>query len=186
MDMDEEITNQTFDVIDRHGVKRGVAYDVNPVNITNNDECLVILRDLKLSLPGSCELLDSCIKVLESADGDDAQFGPMEIISLSQLAMEHSDKTSEILACTQYLSECIEYGGDVDTNLLGKLISAYSSLGDILTNGLEPNKDGNEGDDDDEEYDDSEEDDEEEDGEIVIPKLLFAQQTNSTQSGAVE
>ena len=89
---DDVIENKTYDIIGADGVECGVAYDTNPVQITSNEQCLELLLKLKTIITNDTDgLLDICIKVLSSTDGDDVEFGPSEIISLAQLAMENPD-----------------------------------------------------------------------------------------------
>jgi len=129
---------ETFDVL-VDGMKKGEAYDVNPIVINSDIECKQCLETLKKTLILSKEelkLLDSCLAVVSAKDGDSVPFGPGEIISLSELAIKHQDKLNEIMACSHHLSESIDCEGDLPPNIFISTAEVYGALSDILAAGL--------------------------------------------------
>ena len=81
-------------------------------------ECLNILKtELKLSNEEQ-ELLDRCINVVGSENGEDVMFGPCEIAALSILTIDHPSKGVEIIACLNHLSESVDFFGDFPEDVL--------------------------------------------------------------------
>lgn len=90
--------------------------DVLPFDVNTDAECHLYLDELKRDMiltDDEKELLEKCLSVVTSNDGDDIQFGPGEIIELSMMATLHPDKAHKIMACSHHLSESVEYFGEI-------------------------------------------------------------------------
>jgi len=134
----EEAQLPTLDVMVK-GEKKGVAYNVNPVNLTTDSECKDLINKLKSELsltPEQSALLDSCVSVLDATDNDVVHFGPGEILELSVLAQQNLTHSAEILACSQYISECVDCEGELPPNIFLNAAKAYGALTDVMTAAL--------------------------------------------------
>jgi len=103
--------------------------------IDNDIDCEKHLHILKHELKLSEEeklLLDKCLAVVTSTDGDDIEFGPFEIVELTDLAFKHTHRGAEIFACLHHLSESIEFDGDLplDTSKIFDTMKLFAD-GDI-------------------------------------------------------
>lgn len=185
--MDSESSSQSpstdpSNVLDilKNGEKVGESYDSNPVIIDNDSECLECLNTLKKTLKLDADdlsLIDKCISVVTSKEGEDILFGPGEIIALSNLAAKFPDKATQLMACSHHLSESIEFEGELPPNIYLKTANAFGSLSTLLSAALtcgpitSNNKDF---DDDDEDEDENDSDDEDTDDEIDSRELIEA------------
>src|SRR5687768_13539537 len=102
-----ESESTTFDIM-VGTEKTGVAYDINPVDIKTDEQCKTMIEAIKKKLSSSLteedtKLLDCCLLVLSAKDGDDIQFGPGEIIGLSELTQRNPSIAHEIMACSTHL-----------------------------------------------------------------------------------
>lgn len=129
---------ETFDVI-LDGKVAGVAHDTNPVVINDNDECVTQLQYLKSTLTLSnrqSNFLDKCIKVATATEGDDVSFDMMDILKLSFMAKQFPTQCDVILACSNYLTDVVEFEGTLPAGSYLDLAQAYGSLGTLLNSGL--------------------------------------------------
>lgn len=128
----------TFDIL-VNGKKRGFAYDSNPVVINTDHECKECLLRLKSTLDLSndeLELIDTCINVVSSKDGDEVLFGPGEIVLLSLLAEANPSKAPEIMACSHHLSESVDCDGDLPPGIFAGAADAHAALAALMDEAL--------------------------------------------------
>lgn len=131
--------NNIFDVL-VSGKKVGEAFDVNPIFIENDAVCKDYLLRLKNELPlnkSELELIDSCLAVVSAKDDDIVPFGPGEIYSLGKLAESNPSYVKEILACSHFLTDSVDYEGDLPKDIFLSLARAHGALADLLQSGLD-------------------------------------------------
>lgn len=138
--MDEfALTDGTFDIM-MDGSKVGWTYDGVPPTINTDVECRQCLSDLRSSLPlttEEIELIDQCISVVSSANGDDVAFGPVEIVALGDLARKYPARSSDIIACSHHINESIDYEGELPAEALLGAAMAHAALGDAYIMALQ-------------------------------------------------
>ncbi len=146
-------TIKTLDIL-RDGVKIGEAPDSLPECFEDDEECIEFLKELKnlLGLPTKYnQTIDNCMAVLTEKLDEEVQFGPVEILRLAELAFRYPHHGTKIMSAVQYLSNSVEFFGELPPNIFAQLGSAYALLGSL------PNKPNNDDDenadmDDDEEF----------------------------------
>lgn len=122
--------------------KKGIAFDANPIFLQSHEECTNVIKELKNNLKltqDESNLFDRCQLVLDSPEDTEVDFGPGEIIELSELAMRNPNEASKILACSNYLINCVECEGDIPQGFFLKLFDAHKELSNLLDKAL---KDG--------------------------------------------
>lgn len=127
-----------FDVMVK-GEKKCQAFDVNPVVISTDEQCKFLLEQLKnkLTLTDSqASLLDLCLAVVSAQDGDNVEFGPGEIVGLSELAQCYPDSATEIMACSHHLTESVDCDGELPSNIYLEAALAYGELSNIMSAAL--------------------------------------------------
>lgn len=128
----------TFDVL-VGGVKKGEAMNKNPVVIGSDISCCAQLRVLDSTLPltpGEKELIAQCMAVVSAKEGEDVSFGPMEILALGDMAQKYPTHTNEIIACSNHLSNSIEFDGDIPAEFYLQALGAHGTLADILSSAM--------------------------------------------------
>lgn len=119
--------------------KKGVAFDVNPVEVSTDAQCKELLLKLGRKLKLTSEqrdLLDQCITVVSAKDGDDVSFGPGEIFGLSELAVANPTFAPELMACSQHLSESVDCEGELPPDIFLQAAAAYGSLSNVMAAAL--------------------------------------------------
>lgn len=121
------------------GEKVGVVYDTNPSHFQSEAECRDFLhRILELVEESDRDLFRDCLKVLDARVDDACDFGFQHIWALSQMAQKYHEYATFILATSQFLTESVDFEGEMDDDstikFLDLAIRSYSALGDVLNN----------------------------------------------------
>lgn len=148
-----DTTPRTFDILVA-GEKKGEAFNINPVVIESDTQCKEYLENLLKSLTLTAEestFLTKCISVLTSENGQEVDFGPADIITFAVLAEKYSEKSTEIMACSQYLTESIDCYCDMPPNIFLLAANAHAGLADLLVPASESRTDDDEDEDEDDE-----------------------------------
>jgi hypothetical protein len=128
---------KTFDIL--VGLdKKGVAHDSNPIVVTTDEQCRILLNDLKNKISFTkkeLKFINNCIKIVSSTDGDDIQFGPMDIVRFSSLANKYINESYEIMACAHHITESVDFEGDLPPDMNLQAALAFASLSDVMLNG---------------------------------------------------
>lgn len=136
------------------GVKVGEVPDSLPEYFEDDGECIAFLKELKnlLGLPAKySQTIDNCVAVLTEKLDEEVQFGPVEILQLAELAFRYPHHGTKIMSAVHYLSNSVEFFGELPEGIYAQLGGIYALLGSL------PNKPVNDGDedadlDDDEEF----------------------------------
>jgi len=151
-----------FDVL-INGKKVAEAFDANPLYIETDDSCREYLLSIKEDLPltkSEIDLIDQSLLTLSANNGDDVVFGPVEIIEFGSLAEKYPSHTSEILACSHYLTESVDCEGEIPQGIFVTLAQAHGALANMLSFGLKAGDAFNFNDEDDDEFEEEISDDE--------------------------
>lgn len=128
-----------FDIrIGEHTV--GLAYDKNPIVVESDEQCREILERIKPQLTMTkiqAHVLETCIKFTEVEAGQDFEFGPIHIFEIGELAKTNPGVANELLACSHFFTESMEWEGDIPEGFFLKLALSHGSLSDIMAEGLE-------------------------------------------------
>lgn len=145
---DMSTENKTFDII-VNGEKKGIAYDSNPITVDTDEQCKIMLTNLRDKLKLSAEqlqLIEQCISVTLAGSGEDIPFGPGEIVDLSLLAMSFPESANEIMACSHHLCESMDCDGELPIGIFSNLAQAHGFLGNALNGNLDDDDSSDESD----------------------------------------
>ena len=135
---DQDESPKIFDVLEQ-GKKIGEFFDINPIEIDDDETCELYLLRIKNELPlkeKDVELIDRCLSAVLAKVDDDISFGPEEIVLLGTLAMSYPSHAHEILACSLHITESLDCEIDVPPGLFASLALAHGALGDVYAKGL--------------------------------------------------
>ena len=139
-----------FDILN-NGNKVSEVEDYNPITIDSESECCEILTRIKDELyltDSELELLQNCQNVLSAKTDDDITFSISDLLDLEILAQNHPTHSNEILACSQFIMECVEFCGEIPNDFYLRAAEAHGVLGDMLCNAMKgENNDDNDDDD---------------------------------------
>ena len=134
-----------------NGQKVGTIVDGIPDVFADDGECrdfLNELRTLKDLKPKHLKTLDNCVAVVTKNENEELNFGPGDILVLTELAFRHPDKSTRIMSCLQYLTNCVDFIGAIPEGFYGEVANAFAYLGSL------PNKVDNDRDEDELDLDD--------------------------------
>lgn len=135
----DEEEQAVFDIMN-NGKKTGIAFNVNPVVVTSDDECCTLLTKFMQDHPDLStdekQLLTNCIGVTKASDDDDVSFGPAEILFLSQLAQTYPEHANDLVACSHFLTNNVDCEGELPPGLFLGLADAHGELSNMLTEAL--------------------------------------------------
>lgn len=115
------------------GKKVGQLNDVNPIYIDSDLECQNMLVQLRSILPMiEHTLINKCLIVTTSTDGDTVEFGPLEIVELTVLASKYPEKHNEIMACADHLLKSIDYEGELPENCYLAAAALHADLAKVI------------------------------------------------------
>ncbi len=126
--------------INHNGFKVGEVHDRNPIIINTEEECIKIFNDLKETLTlkeKEKQLIDKCIAVVNANNGENVQYGPDEIIALAALSFSHPEKSYEIMACSHFLTETVEFEGEFPADACISAANSYRELSVMMSNALQ-------------------------------------------------
>jgi len=124
---------ETLDIL-RDGAKIGEAPDSLPEFFENDEACIEFLKELKnmFELPAKYDqTIDNCVAVLTEKLDEEVQFGPVEILRLAELAFRYPQRGTKIMSAVQYLSNSVEFFGELPPNIFAELGSVYALLGSL-------------------------------------------------------
>lgn len=134
---------KTFDILSK-GEKKGVAFDKNPVFYETEEECRKNLVELKNAIKlteDEFKLIDTCISMIDAEEEEIVNFGLDEILKLSELSMKYPDHSQTITACSHFLTNNVDFDGEVPEDIYLRLLKGKQSLSELLSSALKNNVD---------------------------------------------
>ena len=133
----ENTEGSTSDIVDAKGVKLGQIEDVNPIVIGDYDkfrEILSKISDFELD-DEEKDLIDRCVLFSTTEEEDEADFNPGDFFTFVSIARKNPKHSNEIFACSNFLSNNIDFEGTLPKNIFLKTSMTYGAYDDLLLAG---------------------------------------------------
>jgi hypothetical protein len=106
--------------------------DINPVSLDSDEEAVKLIDSL---LEGEenwsdkeKKLLARCRAAAAAADGDEVEFGPIELLAISRTGHRHGAVEKQLMALAHYLLDQTEFEGELPPDAYLTAAEAYSGF----------------------------------------------------------
>lgn len=128
--------------------KIGQVWDgVAPI-VNSDAECVASLQRMASELPltpKQQQLIQRCMDVINSEEGDEFVFGIREILGLSKLALAFPEHSEILIACSHHITASLEFGTEeVPDNFFAIMAKLYGTMGNIFMPGENSEEDSEE------------------------------------------
>lgn len=105
-------------------------------DIKSDKECKEVLEEIKSIIALNAKdikVIDNCIEITDLCTDGEIQFGPFEILSITDMCMKHPDISEKLTRCLSFLCKSVTFEGKIPIDFSGNMEQMYGAIGNIIS-----------------------------------------------------